>query len=295
MLFLLSLKGIAQNRYEDLGNGTVLVQRDIPSSATSSKNTKVTTAQHLHFQGISLNISFRDFLKYLRAKHFAVDIREGSDYCDISGTVCGIPNFDITLVGDWNDEGKIHGVTASKSFPNVETMNAALERIVERLTQAYPRYEDANVTLVDENRNMIDLWGVDVYNEKGTCIGSLYVFAQEPDGLGDCKVTIQYEDQLNSLASDARHFKVTSYDTPIDISEFAKPTFDVCTMEVASAFLKFTCRKGNNVYEMLALDADRDGILSSLYYGGASRELNRKIIDAVLLPLKNKNKSDGMT
>ena len=69
MLCLLSLRGTAQNRYEDLGNGTVLVHRNIPSSTSSSKNTKVTSVQHLHFQGISLNTSFRNFLKYLRAKH----------------------------------------------------------------------------------------------------------------------------------------------------------------------------------------------------------------------------------
>lgn len=75
MLCLLSLRGTAQNRYEDLGNGTVLVHRNIPSSTSSSKNTKVTSVQHLHFQGISLNTSFRDFLKYLRAKHFYVDVR----------------------------------------------------------------------------------------------------------------------------------------------------------------------------------------------------------------------------
>ena len=54
MLCLLSLRGTAQNRYEDLGNGTVLVHRNIPSSTSSSKNTEVTSVQHLHFQGISL-------------------------------------------------------------------------------------------------------------------------------------------------------------------------------------------------------------------------------------------------
>lgn len=43
MLCLLSLRGTAQNRYEDLGNGTVLVHRNIPSSTSSSKNTKVTS------------------------------------------------------------------------------------------------------------------------------------------------------------------------------------------------------------------------------------------------------------
>lgn len=280
MLCLISLNCIAQNRYENLGNSTVLVNRDIPSGTSPSKNSKVTPAQHLHFQGISLNISFRNFLKYLRAKHFDVDVREESDYCDISGTVCGIPNFDINLVGDWNDGGKIFGVTASKSFPNVESMNAALEKIVDKLTNAYPLYEDATVTMVDESRNMIDLWSVDVYNVEGTCIGSLYVFAKEPDGTGDCNITIMYEDQINSLASDARSFKVTAYDTPIDISEYVKPTLDACTMEIANVFLKFTCRKGNNIYEMAAFDADRDGILSCLYYGDTSRELKRKIMNA---------------
>lgn len=58
MLCLLSLRSTAQNRYEDLGNGTVLVHRNIPSSTSSSKSTKVTSVQHLHFQGISLNTSF---------------------------------------------------------------------------------------------------------------------------------------------------------------------------------------------------------------------------------------------
>ena len=94
ILCLLSLRGTAQNRYEDLGNGTILVHRDIPAPTASSKNMKENPAQHLHFQGISLNISFQNFLKHLRAKHFYIDIREGSDYCDITGTVCGIPNFD---------------------------------------------------------------------------------------------------------------------------------------------------------------------------------------------------------
>ena len=91
-------------------------------------------------------------------------------------------------------------------------MNAALEGIVDKLTKAYPRYEGTTVTLVDENRNMIDTWSVDVYNVEGTCIGSLYVFAQAPDGVGDCNITIQYEDLLNSLASDARCYNVTAYD-----------------------------------------------------------------------------------
>lgn len=80
ILCLLSLRGTAQNRYEDLGNGTILVHRDIPATAASSKNMKTNPAQHLHFQGISLNISFQNFLKHLRAKHFYIDIREGSDY-----------------------------------------------------------------------------------------------------------------------------------------------------------------------------------------------------------------------
>lgn len=280
ILCLLSLRGTAQNRYEDLGNGTILVHRDIPATAASSKNMKTNPAQHLHFQGISLNISFQNFLKHLRAKHFYIDIREGSDYCDITGTVCGIPNFDITLLGDWNDGGKIYGVTASKLFPNIESMNAALEGIVDKLTKAYPRYEGTTVTLVDENRNMIDTWSVDVYNVEGTCIGSLYVFAQAPDGVGDCNITIQYEDQLNSLASDARCYNVTAYDIPIDISEYVKPTLDACTMEIANAFLKFTCRKGYNVYEMVALGTDRDDILSSLKSSGTNKELNRKIMNA---------------
>lgn len=127
---------------------------------------------------------------------------------------------------------------------------------------------------------MIDTWSVDVYNVEGTCIGSLYVFAQAPDGVGDCNITIQYEDQLNSLASDARCYNVTAYDIPIDISEYVKPTLDACTMEIANAFLKFTCRKGNNVYEMVALGTDRDDILSSLKSCDTSKELNRKIMNA---------------
>ena len=175
---------------------------------------------------------------------------------------------------------KIYGVTASKLFPNIESMNAALEGIVDKLTKAYPRYEGTTVTLVDENRNMIDTWSVDVYNVEGTCIGSLYVFAQAPDGVGDCNITIQYEDLLNSLASDARCYNVTAYDIPIDISEYAKPTLDACTMEIANAFLKFTCRKGNNVYEMVALGTDRDEILYSLKSSDRSKELNRKIMNA---------------
>ena len=60
ILCLLSLRGTAQNRYEDLGNGTILVHRDIPAPTASSKNMKENPAQHLHFQGISLNISFQN-------------------------------------------------------------------------------------------------------------------------------------------------------------------------------------------------------------------------------------------
>ena len=261
MLCLLSLRGTAQNRYEDLGNGTVLVHRNIPSSTSSSKSTKVTSVQHLHFQGISLNTSFRNFLKYLRAKHFYVDVRDESDYCYISGTVCGIPDFDISLVGDYSDDGIIHGVTASKSFPDVESMYAASECILDKLTKAYPRHEGAAVSMVDENRNAIDLWNVDVFNEEGACIGMLYVFAQEPDGAGNCKITIEYNDFVNSLASDAYDYNVIGYGRPIDISEYVKPTLDACTMEVGSAFLKFTCRRGHNVYEMVAFGEDRSSIL----------------------------------
>ena len=280
MLCLLSLRGTAQNRYEDLGNGTVLVHRNIPSSTSSSKSTKVTSVQHLHFQGISLNTSFRNFLKYLRAKHFYVDVRDESDYCYISGTVCGIPDFDISLVGDYSDDGIIHGVTASKSFPDVESMYAASECILDKLTKAYPRHEGAAVSMVDENRNAIDLWNVDVFNEEGACIGMLYVFAQEPDGAGNCKITIEYNDFVNSLASDAYDNNVIGYGRPIDISEYVKPTLDACTMEVGSAFLKFTCRRGNNVYEMVAFGEDRSSILYNLFVDSSSRELNRKIMNA---------------
>ena len=266
LLCMLSLGTMAQTKHK---------------AVTAQTNRKIVSpAQHLHFQGISLNVSFRNLLKYLRAKYFDVDVRDESDYCDISGTVCGIPNFDITPVGDWSDEGKIYGVIASKSFSNVESMNQALDIVVDKLTKAYPRYEDGFVTLVDESRNMIDFWSVDVLNEKGTNIGSLYVFAQEPDGDGDCKITIHYLDYLNSLASDARYYKVFAYDIPIDITKFVKPTLDDCQMEVANAFLKFTCRKGNNVYEMAAIGNDRDEILSCLYGGSTPADIQQQVMNA---------------
>lgn len=51
-------------------------------------------------------------------------------------------------------------------------------------------------------------------------------------------------------------------------------------MEIANAFLKFTCRKGYNVYEMVALGTDRDDILSSLKSSDTNKELNRKIMNA---------------
>ena len=69
------------------------------------------------------------------------------------------------------------------------------------------------------------------------------------------------------------------YGRPIDISEYVKPTLDACTMEVGSAFLKFTCRRGNNVYEMVAFGEDRSSILYNLFVDSSSRELNRKIMN----------------
>ncbi len=47
-----------------------------------------------------------------------------------------------------------------------------------------------------------------------------------------------------------------------------------------SAFLKFTCRRGNNVYEMVAFGEDRSSILYNLFVDSSSRELNRKIMNA---------------
>lgn len=36
----------------------------------------------------------------------------------------------------------------------------------DKLTKAYPRHEGAAVSMVDENRNAIDLWNVDVLTRK---------------------------------------------------------------------------------------------------------------------------------
>lgn len=280
MLCLLSLSAVAQNRYEDLGNGTVLVHRDIPEESASSNapNLKIDPSRHLSFKGISLNTSFRDFIKYLRAKKFYVYAPEESDICDITGMVCGIPNFGLTLVS--SDEGKIYEVHACKSFASEKSMNAALETIVDKLPQAYPHYEDAAITLVDENRNMIDLWGLDVYDAQGYTLGSVCVFAQKPDGPDEYQITITYSDMANSLSSDALNYKLASYGESIDISEKVKPTLDACVMEVDNDFLKFTCRKGSEMYEMVAMGEDRGKILSCLYSGYTREDLQKKLMNA---------------
>ena len=78
------------------------------------------------------------------------------------------------------------------------------------------------------------------------------------------------------------------YGRPIDISEYVKPTLDACTMEVGSAFLKFTCRRGNNVYEMVAFGEDRSSILYNLFVDSSSRELNRYVeVSCVIIILSS--------
>lgn len=244
--------------------------------------TTIYRGQHFTFQGIPLNQSFRSFCNLLRAKNFHVDVRDESDYCIISGSVCGISGFDLSLLGDYSDNGKIYGIEATKTYTGEESLNMALETIVDRLRKAYPRYEDGFAVLVDEKRNMIDMLSMDVHDAKGSLLGSVYISAQHPDGIGEYKITVQYMDHVNSLAADGRNFKVTSYDVPIDISQYVSPAFDSCTMEIADVFLRFICTKGGQEYEMIAMGEDRGEILSTLYSGYTTADLQKKLLRAYL-------------
>ena len=226
------------------------------------KKASTVNENQLSFYGTSLNMSYRNFAKALKAKKYNV-VDESSYYTryKISGSAFGLSNCKIK--GFPSDENYIYGVFASKTFTSPEVFQNARSSIYNYLNKAYPHYKEYHYDLIDENGILINYCHRSIYNKSNEFIGDFFITFKFVSDERKIEVTIKMIDHKNNEKdneNDSNYVENGEY----DITKFTSSLFDKCILEKYEDYLRFIIEKNNKKYTIFAVEDDAFYIVDCL-------------------------------
>ena len=226
------------------------------------KKASTVNENQLSFYGTSLNMSYRNFAKALKAKKYNV-VDESSYYTryKISGSAFGLSNCKIE--GFPSDENYIYGVFASKTFTSPEVFQNARSSIYNYLNKAYPHYKEYDYDLIDENGILINYCHRSIYNKSNEFIGDFFITFKFVSDERKIEVTIKMIDHKNNEKdneNDSNYVENGEY----DITKFTSSLFDKCILEKYEDYLRFIIEKNNKKYKIFAVEDDAFYIVDCL-------------------------------
>ncbi len=226
------------------------------------KKASTVNENQLSFYGTSLNMSYRNFAKALKAKKYNV-VDESSYYTryKISGSAFGLSNCKIK--GFPSDENYIYGVFASKTFTSPEVFQNARSSIYNYLNKAYPHYKEYDYDLIDENGILINYCHRSIYNKSNEFIGDFFITFKFVSDERKIEVTIKMIDHKNNEKdneNDSNYVENGEY----DITKFTSSLFDKCILEKYEDYLRFIIEKNNKKYTIFAVEDDAFYIVDCL-------------------------------
>ena len=226
------------------------------------KKASTVNENQLSFYGTSLNMSYRNFAKVLKAKKYNV-VDESSYYTryKISGSAFGLSNCKIE--GFPSDENYIYGVFASKTFTSPEVFQNARSSIYNYLNKAYPHYKEYDYDLIDENGILINYCHRSIYNKSNEFIGDFFITFKFVSDERKIEVTIKMIDHKNNEKdneNDSNYVENGEY----DITKFTSSLFDKCILEKYEDYLRFIIEKNNKKYKIFAVEDDAFYIVDCL-------------------------------
>lgn len=226
------------------------------------KKASTVNENQLSFYGTSLNMSYRNFAKALKAKKYNV-VDESSYYTryKISGSAFGLSNCKIE--GFPSDENYIYGVFASKTFTSPEVFQNARSSIYNYLNKTYPHYKEYDYDLIDENGILINYCHRSIYNKSNEFIGDFFITFKFVSDERKIEVTIKMIDHKNNEKdneNDSNYVENGEY----DITKFTSSLFDKCILEKYEDYLRFIIEKNNKKYKIFAVEDDAFYIVDCL-------------------------------
>ena len=231
--------------------------RKAPAKTASTVNDN-----QLSFHGTSLNMSYRNFAKALKAKKYNV-VDESSYYTryKISGSAFGLSNCKI--VGFPSDEKYICGVSANKTFTSPEAFQSARSSLYSYMNKTYPHYKEYVYDLIDENGILINYCHRSIYNKSNVLIGEFFISFKFVSDESKIEVTIKMIDHKNNEKdneNDSNYLENGEY----DITKFTSLLFDKCILEKYEDYLRFIIEKNNKKYTIFAIEDDAFYIVDCL-------------------------------
>lgn len=208
----------------------------------------------LSFHGTSLNMSYSNFAKALKAKKYNV-IDKSSYYTKyaITGPAFGLSNCEVDIYA--YDKNYICGVVALKSFTSSEAFQSARSSLYSYMNKTYPHYKEYNYDLIDENGILINYCHRSIYNKSNVFIGDFFITFKFFSDERKIEVTIKMIDNKNNKKHkerDSDHVENGKY----DITKFTSSLFDKCILEKYEDYLRFEVEKDNQKHTFFAIEDD---------------------------------------
>lgn len=230
----------------------------------------------LSFYGTSLNMSYRNFAKALKAKKYNV-VDKSSYYTKyaISGPAFGLSNCKVDIYA--YDKNYICGVVADKTFTSSEAFQSARSSLYSYMNKTYPHYKEYDYDLIDENGILINYCHRSIYNKSNEFIGDFFIsfkFISDESKIEATIIMVDYKNIKKYFENDSNHVENGEY----DITKFTSSLFDKCILEKYENYLRFIIEKNNKKYTIFAIGADAFYIVHCLSDYNASLEEKRELM-----------------
>lgn len=218
------------------------------------KTASTVNDNQLSFHGTTLNMSYSNFAKALKAKKYNV-IDKSSYYTKyaITGPAFGLSNCEVDVYA--HDKNYICGVYASKSYTSSEAFQIARNSFYSYMNKTYPHYKEYNYDLIDENGILTNYCHRAIYNKSNVFIGDFFItfkFFSDERKIEATIIMIDYKNNKKYNESDSNYVEDGKY----DITKFISSLFDRCILEKYEGYLRFIIEKNNKKYTTFAMGAD---------------------------------------
>lgn len=190
------------------------------------KTASTVNNNQLSFHGTSLNMSYRNFAKALKAKKYKV-VDESTYYTsfNIIGSAFGLSNCQIE--GLPADENYLDCVFASKTFTSSEAFQSERSSLYGYMNKTYPHYKENAYNLIDENGILINYCHRSIYNKSNEFIGEFFITFKFFSDERKIETTIKMIDHKNNEKGNNKNPDYLE-DGKYDITKFTSMVFDKC-------------------------------------------------------------------
>lgn len=218
------------------------------------KTASTVNNNQLSFHGTSLNMSYRNFAKALKAKKYKV-VDESTYYTsfNIIGSAFGLSNCQIE--GLPADENYLDCVFASKTFTSSEAFQSERSSLYGYMNKTYPHYKENAYNLIDENGILINYCHRSIYNKSNEFIGEFFITFKFFSDERKIETTIKMIDHKNNEKDNNKNPDYLE-DGKYDITKFTSMVFDKCILEKYEDYVRFIIQKNNKKYTTFAIGSD---------------------------------------